>query len=396
MVAPRRLPSKRQVSSVRNRAVILGVIAISFSALLLLRHEDLVQHQSLVDKFPSSSQSSNKKKIAIVVGGSFQRFILNSTLYHVMTPLVEQEHYQVDYFLLLTTSAAPPAYRADLQYMNHLKWDPIFGRDQLPSQDEIGTRIRSLVEETGANLRSLRLLDSMNVTDARLERKREKAREQFPNEDVDLRFPMKDLRTNAMQRTANGNRNILRLFFGIQVLWDDLVKAEETMKSKYDHVMIFRDDTLWLQDFSMDKLLLDDSKADAYVLSCDARVPPMLAPEINDHAIVLKREKAHVLGRYYTSLLDADLDACAESVKDVMGKLRGCNSEMILRWILQQNSINVQEVPQSLIPFQRSVHVQREGNVIPCFHKFCQSKEAPLIADPALQTCKALTWEERG
>jgi len=377
--------------------IFLAIFAI-YVTILLLREEDVGKHAFLSDKFPASlsTQASKdmphraNKKVAILVGGSFQRFLLNSTLHHLLRPMVQHEHYQVDYFLLLTTSAAPPAYRADLPYMNHLRWDPVFGEKQIPTQVEIGARIRSLVKNTGASLRSLRLFKSMNVTDDRLETKRKKARNDFPNEDVDLRFPMKDLRPKATQRTANGNRNMLNLFYGLQLLWDDLLAAEDSAGTKYDYVMIFRDDTLWLQDFSMNKLL--ETKADAYVLSCDARVPPMLSHEINDHAIIVARKNAQVLGRYYTSLFDADLEACAESVKEEMGKLRGCNSEMILKWILKENSIQVQEVPQSLIPFQRSVNVLWDGNVVPCFHKYCQSQEAPLIADPSMKACKTLSF----
>lgn len=298
----------------------------------------------------------------------------------------------MDYFLLLTTSAAPPAYRADLPYMNHLKWDPIFGEEKLPSQQEMDTRIRTLVKGTGATLRSLRLLESMHIEDTQLELKRKTAKAKHPNEDVDLRFPMIDLRPKAIERTANGNRNMLNLFYGLQLLWDDMISAEATLGIKYDYVMIFRDDTLWLEDFSLNKLLEADKKADAYVLSCDARVPQMLSQEINDHAIIVVREKAHVVGRYYNSLFEANLEACAESVKEAMGKQRGCNSEMILKWILKEHSIQVKEVPQSLIPFQRSVNVIKEGNVFPCFHKYCQSQEAPLIADPAIKACKTLTF----
>lgn len=365
---------------------------------LLLRQDAVVQH-ALADRFPASasiriskSTTNQASRVAILVGGSFQRFLLNSTLHHLLTPLVQKERYQVDYFLLLTTSAAPPAYRADLPYMNHLKWDPIFGTDEIPSQDKIGERIRSLVKDTGATLGSLRLLEApLNLNDdPRLEKKRAKARTDFPEEDVDLRFPMKDLRPKAIKRTANGNRNMLNLFYGLQLLWEDLVKAEESLGIRYDYVMILRDDTLWLQDFSMNRIL--ENKADAYVLSCDARVPPMLSHEINDHAIVVTREKAHVLGRYYTSLFDADLEACGEAVKEDMGKQRGCNSEMILKWILKQHSIRVQEVSQSLIPFQRSVNVLRDGNVVPCFHKYCQSQEDPLVADPSIKACKTLAF----
>ena len=385
---PRQRPTRRQVV-----LALLTVTTICICSAFLLRHEDA---QVAFAASPSLRTEKNgaqpgSKMIAILVGGSFQRFLLNSTLHHLLSPLVQQEHHQVDYFLLLATNRAPPAYRAELPYMNHLRWDPIFGDEEMLSQDEIGTRIRSLVKDTGASLRSMRLLPSVNVTDARLERKREKARADFPNEDVDLRFPMKDLRPKAMQRTANGNRNMLNLFYGLQLLWGDLLVAEESLRTKYDYIMIFRDDTLWLQDFSMNKLL--ETKADAYVLSCNARVPPMLSHEINDHAIVVSREKAQVVGRYYKSLFDADLEACGEAVKDEMGEKRGCNSEMILKWILKEHSIDVQEVPQSLIPFQRSVNVAWEGEVVPCFHKYCQSKEAPLIADPPMKACKTLKFE---
>jgi hypothetical protein len=276
--------------------------------------------------------------------------------------------------------------------MNHLRWDPIFGEQAIPSQEEIDTRIRALVDETGANLRSLRLFESMKVNDKRLQLKREKAKAEHPNEDVDLRFPMKDLRPKAIQRTANGNRNMLNLFYGLQLLWQDMVSTEESLGIKYDYVIIFRDDTLWLHDFSLNKLLEMDRSADAFVLSCDARVPRMLPQEINDHAIIVSREKAHVLGKYYTSLFKANLEACAQSVKEAMGTQRGCNSEMILKWILKENSIRVKEVPQSLIPFQRSVNVLKDGHVFPCFHKYCQSQDAPLIADSSVKACKTLTF----
>lgn len=385
MVSPRKTSRQQSLPPTKRTVILILVAAIGF--FLLYRQEDAVQHALLDSTFPT------KKKIAILVGGSFSRYLLNSTLHHVLTPLTRDEHYEVDYFVLLTTPQnTPPPYRADLEYMNHVRWDPIFG-DTLPSQQEIDDRIHDLVKNTGATLRSLRLLESLNITDDRLEQRRKEALARNPNEDVDLRFPMKDLRPNALSRTANGNRNMLNLFYGIQLLWDDVVAAEVESTSKYDYVMIFRDDTLWLQDFSLDKLLRSSTDdADTFVLSCNAREPPMLPPEINDHAIIVSREKAHVLGRYYTSLFDADLEACGEAVKNHMGDKRGCNSEMILRWILNENEIQVQEVPQSLIPFQRSVTVEWNGQVFPCFHKYCQSKEDPLVVDPSLKKCKSLTF----
>lgn len=106
----------------------------------------------------------------------------------------------------------------------------------------------------------------------------------------------------------------------------------------------------------------------------------MVMHEVNDHGIVIKREKAEVVGRYFSTLLEADLDRCHAKVRGTMGIFRGCNSEMILNWILQQHDITVQHVPQSLFPFERSVNVRlKSGQEQHCFHKFCQSQEAPLL-----------------
>jgi hypothetical protein len=208
---------------------------------------------------------------------------------------------------------------------------------------------------------------------------------------------MLDLRRTALERTANGNRNILTLFNNLEHLWDTkLVAMEHSIGRQYDYIMILRDDTLWLDDFDLNKLLAVNPAADAYVLSCDAREPAMLSPEMNDHAIVLKREKAAVVGRYFSSLLSADLEACHKSVKQTLGLVadnRGCNSEMILKWILQENNVTVQGVPQSLLPFERSVVVRSKGGKKQtCFHKFCQSKEAPLEIPENIPMCKDIEW----
>jgi hypothetical protein len=145
-----------------------------------------------------------------------------------------------------------------------------------------------------------------------LVQKRRVASAKYPQEDVDLRFPMLDLRHTALERTANGNRNILRLFNNLQHLWDTkVVSTEHFIGRQYNYIMILRDDSLWLDDFDLNKLLAVNPAADAYVLSCDAREPAMLSPEMNDHAIVIKREKAAVVGRYFSSsLLSADIEAC--------------------------------------------------------------------------------------
>jgi len=70
---------------------------------------------------------------------------------------------------------------------------------------------------------------------------------------------------------------------------------------------------------------------------------------------------------------------------------RGCNSEMILKYIIEKHKLTLIQAGQSFIPFQRSVHVGVKGKVIPCFHKYCQSKENAL-GDNGLQACKKVQF----
>jgi hypothetical protein len=211
---------------------------------------------------------------------------------------------------------------------------------------------------------------------------------------MDTRFPALDLRTS---RTAIGNRNMLKHFSGLQYIWDTaLLPLEYSVGKQYDYVMIVKDDTLWLNDFVMDKLLAVNPSADAYVLSCNARSPPLMPQEICDHGIVIKRPKAAVIGRYLSSLLAADLEGCHESVRDILKGDRGCNSEMIMKWIFQHNNITVQKVPQSLYPFERAVAVRKDdGTVQHCFHKFCQSKEEPLQIPDDIRMCRDLDFHQK-
>jgi len=43
-----------------------------------------------------------------------------------------------------------------------------------------------------------------------------------------------------------------------------------------------------------------------------------------------------------------------------------------------------------LMPMQRMVRVQKDGSMIECFHKFCQSHEKPLMTPVSVQECKEL------
>lgn len=338
-------------------------------------------------------EGADRPSVAILVGGTAQRFIFASSVDHLLRPLKAQ-NYEVDYYAMLTQQQAP-AFRKDAGYMQHIVGDPIFklGKKGPDATKRVMTEVMTeAIGNAGASLRALQIRQyplSLYASEE-LGAKRRAARQRHKKEDADLRFPMFDVRAAAKKRTAIGNRNLLNLFNGLQYLWDSkVVLMENSIGKQYDYIMILRDDTLWLDDLDMDKLLNYNSTADAYVLSCDARDPPMLPQELNDHGIVIKREKAAVIGRYFSSMLSANLEACHESVRGTVGKQRGCNSEMILKWILQHENVAIQLVPQSALPFERAVAVRpKKGKVTLCLHKHCQSKEAPLFLPGDVPKCK--------
>ena len=346
----------------------------------------------------------DQPSLAVMVAGGATRFMFNSTVEHLLKPLVQQQGYQVDYYAVLTVQKAQ-AYRQDSSYMDHITYDPIFsrsfkntkrGKDATEVMKGIRDTMRDAIEDAGAYLAGLKLRGkTLEVDSPALRRKHLLARRLHRKEDVDLRFPTLDLRPNARKRTAVGNRNMLRLFYGLEFLWDSkLVLFENVVGKQYDYVMILRDDTLWLDDFDMKALIATNPEADAYILSCDDRDPPMMSQELNDHGIIVKREKAEIFGKYFSSLLNSDLEGCHAAVTGVLGSERGCNSEMILNWIVKQHQVTIQLVPQSLFPFERAVTVrQSDGTTQQCFHKFCQSKEAPLWIDPNMMMCSELKFD---
>jgi hypothetical protein len=351
---------------------------------------------SWLESGPTQKSHSKKLRLAIMVAGSLGRFIFQSSIQHLIQPLVRQGHH-VDYFLTLGTEHAT-AYRAAFPYMSHLVQDPIFGDLSMKGNNTTDfSRIVAVVQQqlkaVRGTLRHISLHDTADIGgNEQVQKKRNQAISKYPNEDADLRFPVLDIREHAKAQTANANRNMLNLFLSIQQLWQKLVDAELEDGISYDLVLFLRDDTLWLADFDMNFLLTSSGSADLYVPSCNAREPPMVAGEINDHIAIVSREKAVIFGNYLDELFVADLDACAASMDASvrMNGKRGCNSEMILQWVLQDKNVSIQKVEQKLIPFQRSAFVKMpDDHVKACFHKHCQSHRDRL-SDAGLTMCKTI------
>ena len=389
-------------------------------------------------------------KLAIVVTGSFHRFIFQSSMQRFIQPLTSQGHY-VDYYLSLSMKKTP-AYRSDQNYMNLLVNDPIFDRYVRQNENEtvllddalIQARIHMVIQQqlevAGANLRHITFQDNYSDMDRhpQIMELRERATQLYPNEDPDLRFPTLDIRdVTTMNRTANANRNMLNLFYHIQHLYQQMLAYEKDIRIKYDYVLFLRDDTMWLQNFDFRSLIDNDtitttattttenfyvrtfmnnqnvtgpmSNVELFVPSCDARIPSMHPAELNDHIAIVKRDRADIYGNYFDELFRTDLDRCAQrlddkiryghsvrgisSVKEVIPlPLRGCNSEMILQYILELKNVTIQKVGQGKIPFQRMALVKNPvtSKVQTCFHKFCQSQMDPLINHPELKKCTDL------
>ncbi|KAG7354204.1 hypothetical protein IV203_003560 [Nitzschia inconspicua] len=385
--------------------------------ILDLRYQtDVVQQRQ--QSFRPSKQKITMPSLAIVVAGSAQRLLFNSTVHHVIRPMNNQ--YVVDYFAAITLQSGP-AFRQASGYMGHLGYDPLLqpylknnnnNKNNNSQTTNDVSHIQSTLQQvmsqaiasvsSTAKLRTLRVLAQPMEDDPILDPLREKIKtNNNNNNDMYRQFPMMDRRPQALERTHAGNRNMIRLFLLLESLWHDVETAERIRGSRYDYILLVRDDTLWLDDFHIDRLLVhrptpathhQKQPPDAYILSCDARTPTMLPPEINDHGMLIRRDRAEVVGKYVTTLVQTDLQKCHRSVTQWLGKERGCNSEMILKHILKEHNIQVQLVPQSLLPFERAVVVEyKSGRNEYCFHKFCQSTEQPLTVPAGMKKCNDIT-----
>lgn len=374
-----------------------------------------------IDMEMRSSTRTKKKNpsLAVLVAGSTQRFLFDSFVEHVAGAAHQKinKAVDIDYFAILTLKSGP-AFRQDAGYMGHLAGrDDIFKAilgnssnkapvDVIQNQmiNAMTSALSSNTKNSKTNIRALRLLEEPIEDDPILDgvrKKEEKLVSQNSNgneEPFDLfrQFPMMDKRQKALTRTQAGNKNMIRLFLALESLWNTEFLGFERNREggNYDFVLILRDDTLWLDDFDLHKVIATDPTADAYILSCDGRQPKMLPPELNDHGILISRKKASVVGKYVSAMASLDLHKCHESVEEWLGKQRGCNSEMILKHVLESNQIKVKLVPQSVLPFERAVLIDGEskGDDYYCYHKFCQSIDQPLELPSEIKKCKDLTF----
>jgi hypothetical protein len=337
--------------------------------------------------------SEDKPSIAIMVSGSAKNYMLTGLSDHVIKPLVQKQNINVDYYLMLSVKHGL-AFRNEQAYFRLHTFDTEFKeiaseKDANVVAQYLSDKIRRDITQSGANIGGIHIQSvPMKLVAPELRKKQLDAKKERPKEDSYLRFPTLDLRPENRRRMSIENRNIFKLHLGIQKLWDKfLITAEHYMGASYDYVMMLPDDVLWLGDFNLKKLVATNPSADAYVLSCDLRDPPLASAEYADYGIVIKREKAGVIGRYFKQILQAD--ACHKSVQGIVANQTGCNRGMLLYWILQHNNVTVQQVPQSLLPFERAMFLKLSPNETElCIHNYCQSKQSPLDIPERIRRCE--------
>jgi hypothetical protein len=339
--------------------------------------------------------SDEKPSIAIMVAGAAKRYMFSGLIEHVIKPLVHEQNTNVDYYLMLSVKQGL-AYLADDAYMRLQTFDPAFAkmvgiRDAEKITYFMYDKIRHSITHSGANIGGIHIQPSpMKLDPPDLRKKQLEAKKARPKEDSYYRFPTVDLRPQFRRRTAVGNRNIFKLYLGLQKLWEKhLLTTEQYMGVSYDYVMVLREDAMWVNDFNLEKLIASNPNADAYVPTCDIAAPNLSPLALCDHGIVIRRAKAAVVGRYFQQLLELDLNQCHDSVAGVVPNNTGCDSGMLFRWILEQNNITVHTVPQSLMPFERSMVIDlKDAGTETCIHKLCQSKVDPLQIPSDIRICR--------
>jgi len=372
----------------------------------------------------NASGCASTHRVAVLVAGTFARYF-TSGCEQLIAPMTQQGH-SVDYYALLTTGQAR-SWRAGA-HSAHVTYDPLFGPSPAadgsaaastsrPSNEHIEATVRRCVEAANGTLRHFELPEAVDLdNDWRLQR--ELKASGAGGGDPYVRFPLPGLSARArtaeaLDAAGQANRNFLRVYKALEHLWLAMEATEQRTGWQYTHTLVVRDDADWLAPMDLNRLLASRPDAHGFALSCDARVPSLQPSEINDHAMLLTRERADFLGRFYsTVILGGHARACRVQKRSGMRMAcvhlrRGvatrhgdrcnasCNSEELMRYALGRAGLRIHLVGQALLPFERSSHIllpphHSAGRTARCFHKLCQSHDQPLSLPPGRGLCSEL------
>jgi hypothetical protein len=167
-------------------------------------------------------------------------------------------------------------------------------------------------------------------------------------------------------RTTRGN--VAKLYKELEELWT-IAKANEVQAGEtYQYVMIFRDDSNWLRDFDLDRLLraggqvvLDGAAGRVLGQKCG----PEGLPRLCDYVVVAERAVAEPFGSFYMMITDPAsmgvfLDPQSNTVLEV---------ERYAYQLAQAFDIRFEQVATALIPFERCGRMNISGSTVVCQHK---------------------------
>lgn len=145
----------------------------------------------------------------MLVSGTLQRFIVQSSMDHLVRPLASQGHL-VDYYLALGLEHGGEAFRQNRPGI-HFAWDPKLSKAPHGPTPDVATVRKTLfreLEKAGGRLKKLALVNGQALDDPRL-------RTEYKNLSiVEGGFP---LRRGEVQGTAN--LSFLRLFFEMKAFF---------------------------------------------------------------------------------------------------------------------------------------------------------------------------------
>lgn len=269
-----------------------------------------------------TSASPEKYKVAVMVSGTFARYIVKSSMDRMVAPTVAQGH-TVDLFLGLNKG-----YQWSGSKLQH---DPFFaGLDQSSANFSSGIKdkVTEAVEKAGGNLRSCLLFDEVKAA--------------LPGN-----------KPGPFHAYGEGrNENWLKMFKVLDQLWDEVEVEEKHSGSKYTHVMIMMDDAYWYADFDLNNLLKKQGNAVAmdksWVMAQGCFGGSSYTPrkgEVNDFVFFFSRPAARSFGKIYTGVVAECSTNCPREWH---------RSEAFFPDYAKRSKIPLMKVDVSDIPYQRA------------------------------------------
>mmetsp|Transcript_118720 Transcript_118720/g.369885 ORF Transcript_118720/g.369885 Transcript_118720/m.369885 type:complete len:388 (+) Transcript_118720:75-1238(+) len=301
-------------------------------------------------------------RIAILTAGTLVRYFPDYVARNLIAPLVLEGH-TIDYYLSLNTEG----FGAWRGYARTFRSDPIVEahRDNLTF---VAEWLNISLSRAGAHVRELAL-----------------------HEQVDVRTPgainfaarASGFHRGMGVRTAFARSNLLKLLWQFEWLWGS-VQRQEAVSGRYDFVMTNRDDLLWVQPFSLKRVLQAPDRAEfaedpvgalpVHRLPGPARGYHMRCLESEGSTYDAQKEEGLT---EYVLLLERGAAAPFLSLFSRLTEnpqyWHNGDLERLLAAVAEERSVRFAALPAALVPAQRAGRVQWGNATVTCLHKACDS-----------------------